>query len=266
MTKSTIPLPRLPTDEELQASAQRWLKPLRPCLYENWPSPLKSLSFRTCVIELSQTEIRAILDTFDEKYDVPILAAFEAKIDAVAAGFDEGFYAKLSSRSPKDSFHAFNHLAEFRCRTGRDVLNLFSGSERILDDLCRYRRLDISCNLLLREYQQIPPQEEWRCFIRKGKIAGVSQYFHREHFPALAADHKAIAARCFDYLESTVLPMLHIDTVVVDIWLRDEPMVIEINPYGLSDPCLLSYPELERNGPSFFRIVEASTTDGVVVA
>jgi hypothetical protein len=38
--------------------------------------------------------------------------------------------------------------------------------------------------------------------------------------------------------------------------VRDEPLMIEINPYGLSDPCLLTYEELETS-TGMFRIVEA---------
>ena len=51
---------------------------------------------------------------------------------------------------------------------------------------------------------------------------------------------------------------VHIQNVVVDVWLADTPMLIEINPYGRSDPCLLGYEELEV-ADRLFRIVESAT-------
>jgi hypothetical protein len=58
------------------------------------------------------------------------------------------------------------------------------------------------------------------------------------------------------FLESAVLPVRHIDPVVVDVWLKNEPLVIEINPVGLSDPCLLSNPEMEHCEKPLFQVVE----------
>ncbi|MFO0958259.1 MAG: hypothetical protein U0800_12670 [Isosphaeraceae bacterium] len=53
-------------------------------------------------------------------------------------------------------------------------------------------------------------------------------------------------------------PLLHVDDVVVDLWADhlERITLIEIN-LGLSDPCLLSYPELEGHGfPLSVRVVE----------
>ena len=248
---------RMPTETELQESARRWLSPLLPCLYENWPIGLQSLSFRTESVPLAAGDIAALLDTFDNRFDQDALGQVEGRVNAAAAPFaDTGYYARLNSRSPKDSFHASGKLSEFRCRTGADVVSLFSGSERILDDLARWRRLS-GCRILLREHRDIPPAQEWRCFIRDGEVAGISQYFYREHYPDLVRDREHTEERITRFLKSAVLPILHLDSVVVDVWLADQPMVIEINPYGLSDPCLLSYPELEGDGFPLFRIVAA---------
>ena len=45
----------------------------------------------------------------------------------------------------------------------------------------------------------------------------------------------------------------------MDVWLGERPMLIEINPYGLSDPCLLDYAELET-ASKLFRLVEAQAS------
>jgi hypothetical protein len=233
----------IPTEAELRESALLWLEPLRPCLYENWPQAIKDLSFRTEVVPMTREDIAALEPTFDGKFDHDALAPLQRKIHALSGIFDEtGFFPRLSSRSPKDSFLAKNP-EDFRCRKSAEVIRLFSQSERMLDDLCRWRHLD-GCTLLLREFHSIPPEQEWRCFILGGKVAGISQYHHQDVFPALA-DGSA-GDGCLAFLHERVLPALHLDTVVCDIWMCESPRVIEINPYGLSDPCLFAYEELEK--------------------
>jgi len=237
-------LARMPTDDELRASALEWLEALTPCLYENWPRALKDRSFRTEVVPLTKDDIETLLPTFDGWCDPQALLPLQRKIDAAAAAFGRtGFFPRLNSRSPKDSFHA-DGPDGFCCRKSGQVLRLFSGSERMLDDLCRWRQLD-GCNLLLREFQVIPKHEEWRCFIRDRKVIGVSQYDYREVFPELAGQGERIMDACCRFLEEKVIHALHVDTVVCDLWMKEDPVLIEINPYGLADPCLFTYEELE---------------------
>ena len=72
------------------------------------------------------------------------------------------------------------------------------------------------------------------------KIVGLLDldYFYNEEF-------ENIHAYGLTETVSAIIPILPIDTLVLDIWLKEKPMVIEINPYGLSDPCLFTYKELE---------------------
>jgi hypothetical protein len=240
----------MPTLEEHRAASAAWLKRIGPCLYENWPQALKDLSFRTELMELTEEDRKSIWAMMDGKDEG---AALREKIDRHVADFVDGFFAKLSSRSPKD---CWPEEGPPPCRSGADVLNLFACSMRIADDLIEYDYTDTPCYLLLREHRTIPKQEEWRCFIRKGEVVGITQYHYRDFFPKLVADKDQIADRIQKFLAERVLPHLHIDTVVVDVWLCDEPLLIEINPYGHSDPCLLTYSEIDGSGLPLFKIVE----------
>lgn len=247
-----IPELRMPTLEEHRSASAAWLKRVGPCLYESWPQALKDLSFRTGLLELTAVDQETLRGLFDDKPDAPAANALADRITTAIKLIDpDGCFVKLSSRSPKDTF--FPDVTRFN--TGEEVLTAFMQSERILDDLIEYKYADTPCYLLLREYRPIPKHEEWRCFIRKGKIAGITQYHYRDYFPELVADCQGIEAQCLVFLERFVLPKLHLDTVVVDVWTGKRPILIEINPYGLSDPCLLSYPELETS-TGLFRIVE----------
>jgi D123 len=251
MSEFKIPPLRMPTLEEHRATSAAWLKRIGSCLYENWPQTLKDLSFRTELVDLSEADRKAIWAAMDGK-EAPEVARLVANLDHAIAAFGGEAFVKLSSRSPKDCW-PLEGPEPFR--SGADVLGTFAGSMRIADDLIEYDYADTPCYLLVREFQPIPKHEEWRCFIRKGEVVGISQYHYRDFFPQLMAERTVIAGRIHQFLADRVLPHLHLDTVVVDIWLRDEPLLIEINPYGLSDPCLLDYEEMET-ATGWFRIVE----------
>lgn len=237
-----IPFPEPPTLEQHRAASAAWLSRCGPCLYENWPAELRALSFKTHSIELSIAERAAMFATFDGKRTEALPALMDRIGGEIAANFEGGAFARLSSRSPKDAY-----CETFRCLTGEDVIDRFAVSERILDDLVEYKYADHPCNLLLREWCDIPKHEEWRCFIRDRKIIGITQYFYTDDFSAIYRDQPDLRARLEQFLTDRVLPIMHIDTVVVDVWLRADPMVIEINPWGSSDPCLFTYADLDAS-------------------
>lgn len=251
MKEFFIPEPRMPTLEEHRATSAAWLKRIGSCLYENWPEALKALSFRTELVELTPADQELLWNILDGKPDVKTVRRLADSLTSSITAFDpKGCFVRLSSRSPKDWYYP-----GIPClTTGDEIIDALVNSMRIVDDLMEYKYADIPCYLLLREYHQIPAEQEFRCFIREGQIVGVSQYEYRTFFPGLVRDRQAVAARCIAFLES-ILPKIHLQTVVIDLWLREEPLVIEINPYGLSDPCLLSYDEMETS-TGLFRIVE----------
>jgi hypothetical protein len=254
MIPFTIPEFKEPTLEEHRATSAVWLKRIGPCLYENWSEALKALSFRTKQVELTRADQDTLWNMFDNCRDERALSDLSHRLDEAMRVFDPaGCFARLSSRSPKDFYFPGVPLL----KNGTELTTALLGSLRILDDLTEYRYAETPCFLLLREFHPIPPEQEFRCFIRDRKVVGITQYHYHDLFPQMAAEREQIAVRIQRFLDSSILPVLHLDTVVVDVWLRDDPLLIEINPYGLSDPCLLSYPEMEGNGLPLFRIVES---------
>lgn len=241
----TIPKPVMPTIDEHRKSSAAWLSRIGPCLYENWPVALRSISFPTTWLELNQDDIEALLAMMDGKL-IDNLPRLRTKIDQSLQAYPDGCFAKLSSRSPKDFWGGDNPC---RYSTAKEILDIFASSERILSDLVEYEYADTKCYMIFREYHKIPKHEEFRCFVRDGKIAAVTQYHYRDQFHELS--DPAWKSLCFDFLNTAVLPILHLPMVVIDLWMRPEPMVIEINPYGLSDPCLFDYAEIESEFGQF---------------
>jgi hypothetical protein len=137
-------------------------------------------------------------------------------------------------------------------------------SERIMNDLCRYKHAEEPLRLLFREWHWIRKADEFRCFIRNRKLVGISQYHcaawdvwtHAKKpcsFYDIIARKIDIGAALAAFIETEIIPHLPVDDLVADLW-RDpfgKITLIEINPYGLSDPCLFTYEELETAAGEF---------------
>jgi hypothetical protein len=248
---------RLPSLEENRADAAQWLQTIRPFLYENWPQTLKDVSFHTELIGLGIADQQALCDAFDQVSrkdfaEAGDICELRNRIDDVVEKHFplNGFFPRLSSRSAKDAF-----VETLHCKDSKDILYQFTTSERILDDLVQYRYADTFCYLLLREWVIIPKLQEWRCFIRDKKLIAISQYHYTEEWgegdsPAIRnLIAKDTISAVSQFVRLQVIPYFEVADYIVDVWLGDHgTKMIELNPWGLSDPCLFTYAELEEFG------------------
>lgn len=220
-------------------------KKLRETFWENWPEELRKYSMKTVVVPLNDIDLEAIgsFAIGNLKGVSEAITDLQRRIADRAPEFPEGFFVKLSSRSPKDSHHGYKH--GFRCQTSYDVLQLFAQSERIFED-----SHIASVNLLLREWVPIPKDSEWRCFHRDGKLIAVSQYFYRDVFEIrpveVAEEIRLIHAEIAQYLPPNVV----FDIAQQDMLQDARTLLIELNPWEASpfgtDPCLFEWNELEK--------------------
>lgn len=262
-----LPEIRMPIDDELRAAAATWLATIRPFLYTHWPERYRELSFHTAVVELSPEETQRLIDTFDgAPLSQPDDAELLRKIRHGLARFDTGAFFKLESRSPKDNY--WGEATNYRACSWHDMDKLL-WSERILDDLVRFLHAEEPLRLLFREWHPIFKHQEFRCFIRGRKLAGISQYHYADWdewkgktkplaFLELVYRREDLHAALLDYVKAEIIPHLPAQDLVADLW-RDHAgkiTLIEINPYSMSDPCLFTYDELETAGAEF-RVVPA---------
>nr|WP_255569827.1 cell division cycle 123 family protein [Actibacterium sp. 188UL27-1] len=113
--------------------------------------------------------------------------------------------------------------------------------------------------LHLRDWRDLAPWSEFRMFIKDRRFSGVSQYHHRDLFPALARNYAPLAQVLADFADQ-VLAVLHIDDVVVDLAVHEtspgdfKTELIELNPFDKrTDPCLFSW-DREGDFDQTFRI------------
>jgi D123 len=217
--------------------------------------------------------------------DIEAIKSLEQQIDAlIQLHFeDEGVFVRMSNRSPKDgtpllesSDSMYLKLKEIsmmeiddnskvikisdeqmkvlRCTKSRQVLNLLLTSERVFSDLL----LAIDCfelnetdkwstSIILREWQPLLKQEnEFRLFVKNGKVTAISQYTHYCCYPKLSEDNS-------DYLDlinkklSQFAQSIH-DEVGQDDYILDlaligeEVKIIELNPFHKSTGgCMFSW-------------------------
>jgi hypothetical protein len=254
--KFIIPELVMPSDEELRASSLRWFDRIGPTLIDRWPSDLMALSIPT---EFVRFPLEIMEPLFEPKGDEPdrTVAEFALELDA-KIGWKRRF-VRLNSRSPKDATWPFEAPATI---SGKEAMSMFGGSERILDDLCYFRRIpEIPAYVCLRDWVWgFRTDCEYRCFVKDGELIAVTHYDYTKPWSGPQDGGKAIRHAIDKWFVERVRPALPVDTVVFDLHLQGGTfMLIEINPYGLSDPCHFRSYERVENASGFIEFADPAT-------
>ena len=208
---------------------------------ECWPEALSRLSIPQVQISLTEIEAEMMAAAFEDGAPPP--ASLSERIEAATAGFQNGFFIRLGSRSPKDSY--LGEKDGFCCQDGALATALLCDSERIWEDVRRDLRVGQPIFVFAREWQDIPAWAEFRCVITDGQLAAISQYDYRTAavYSEIADRPDVVEAAIAAFVERRVIPACHLTDVVVDIAFDggdlDRPFLLEINPHGdKTDPTL----------------------------
>ena len=105
----------------------------------------------------------------------------------------------------------------------------------------------VDCNLYVSPCEDISEHTEFRLFVRKMNVVGASRYHYQSDAPEAKSSADFVRPALSEFA-MRLLDALHIDTVVADVFIRDdsndEPNVvlIELNPFVReTDPCLYSW-------------------------
>lgn len=239
-----IPDVVMPTPEELRESSLRWFERVGPTLIDRWPAELAALSMPTEFVRMPLELMEPLYDHPGEEPH-PDVQAFAAELDA-KIGWKRRF-VRLNSRSPKDATWPFEAPATI---SGKEALHMLMCSERALDDLCRLRHIpEHPAYICLRDWVYgLSSRDEYRCFVKDGKLIAVTNYDYTQPWRGPEDGGKELREQIDRWFVDHVKPALPIDTVVFDLWTgRKGFLLIEINPYGLSDPCYFkSYDRVEN--------------------
>ena len=247
---------RMPTPQEHRETSLKWLSRVQPTLIDQWPAELAALSMPTDLVKLDSGEFfHALCKWHDADEGIPEYIRELAALLDEKIGWNRKF-VRLNSRSPKDWPWPYEVPATL---SGKEAVSMLASSERVLDDMLEFKYVpEQPAYICLREWVHwIRGTNEFRCFVKHGDLIAVTHYDYRKPVPQWVVDEaKALRASIDGFFSEKLRPTLPIDTVVFDVALnRDRQLLlIEINPYGLSDPCWFgSYAEVERaTGPIQF--------------
>lgn len=245
---------------ELDDRCVAYLDQVKATYIENWPGALCRLSiaqsgmplFRDAAISLGRG-IAELGETFaayrmaDERDHIPEI---REHLDVMIRAYPDGVYVRLGSRSPKDAYYADLSVPAM---DGNGALErLLGGSERIHRDLLLALDGGYEPWIWVRQWVDIEPWQEFRCFMRGRKLIGISQYFWRE---APFEEVKESADSIRWAIEQRFFPAFreacHLDDVVFDVFVKHrqdgnahewQVKLLEINPFSpMTDPCLFDW-------------------------
>ncbi len=234
-----IPTPTLPTKEQIMEVATDWWKIHVGINFLDWNDTLLKHSYplKPCKIPLSLVE--KTLGMADCKGTIEELSNLYAPIILPALtelNCQESFFIKLITRSPKD------FLDDFEIKSIPEAINAIAGSMRCFEDLSLLMQIDMAY-LVVRPFISFEEWQEWRVFVKDGKIVGISQYYYMTCYYFSDEKAKEIETEIRDFMDNIVIPNMGIPTFVADIIVKGDyddrgTILLETNPYGLSDPCI----------------------------
>ena len=212
-------------------------------LINNWSKELLDLKIPTFHAKINITKyVDYFIGLCDGKFCEKTKREF---IDIFGKYFEYNTsqFVRLNRRSPKDY--------KIRCESSEDVYDAISNSMRAFEDLCFLKMANEEAFLYLSEWDYHLDQKEFRCFVKEGKLIGITQYEGTKikGFPENCI--KETQEKIIE-LSEKVIPTCGIDNFVFDCFFHpynEECMFLEINPYGMSDPCFfINYNNVEKGG------------------
>ncbi|KAI9622072.1 hypothetical protein KEM48_007382 [Puccinia striiformis f. sp. tritici PST-130] len=182
-------------------------------------------------------------------------------------------FPKLNWSAPQDAgFLLVSGDGPLRCRSAMDVYMLLKGSDCIFHDLDVHEKIPQASSdsplpvvLVLREWFNLNPAHEFRCFVRDRKLIAISAR-SSTHYDFLLPEEvrQSIVGRIGRFFDSVIIPEFHLPDFIFDVYLKNPTKIasstssstpikpnlklVDINPYATYiDPCLFSYEELEQS-------------------
>lgn len=234
-----IPKPVVPSTEEMQCIAVEWWRKHEHINMLEWNDVLVANTFPfECVKvpkELTEQTIgmtkRIDINYLVNGYEPLLIPALEK------LGCSKNFFIKTVSRSPKDFLYKDDTSKPNSLSSVEDAVMAISGSLRCFEDICMLYYID-KYYLIVRPYIDFSPRDEWRVFVKDGEVIGITQYYYAANFEYTSLELSMIESNIKSFMHKIVIPNVGTDTYVADIVLHETPTLLELNPYGLSDPCL----------------------------
>lgn len=220
---------KIPTEAECIEISSNWFKPHEFINPLTWS---KELIKHTYPFEAYKIPKHLLDEIVKEPMDFDFVRNGFDKLTKDSQFIDGDFFIKLITRSPKD----YNETGRYTS-VEQGVTALLS-SMRTMEDFYMFDSIPDKCHFILRPFVDIPKQSEFRGFVKGNKLVGISQYHYSKTFEWIGENKELINTKLTHFVNENIIPNMPIDDYVLDLVFDEVCKFIEINPYGLSDPCL----------------------------
>lgn len=239
---------------------------------ENWPAPLTALSFPAVgwQMELDEAaDLRLYNGEWGQCYEfmpkyTPEHYVKRLERAVAAAGMSGPFFPRLGSRSPKDAWSFQKYRG--RCESPEAAFRmLMDSSERVHDDLSHAHHGKYRPSIYLRQWVEMRPENEFRCFVRDRQVIAISQYEYGKFGPEALpwfSHAKNVGDGLAAFISRKIVPHMNgwIEDGVFDLYAEQGPdklwrdmtiRLIDVNPLTRdTDPCAFTWLELEEGPPN----------------
>lgn len=206
----------------------------------DWSDELKSYSWPFAVFELPE-ELkdyflsRKVVDEVDEQYVLSLQNFLDQLPKEI---YPDKFFIKLNSCSPKDIIaHKFKveNYPTLDCANAREIFALLDASIRIAREVSIARNTGAKLNLIIRPYLSLDWRNEFRVFVFRNRIIGVSQMSVTRRFNYTPLEKEAIMSKAHELIKKIEPHLGH--TYSIDMYLEGEsicqskPILVEVNPF-----------------------------------
>jgi hypothetical protein len=166
-------------------------------------------------------------DQPEEETKYPDFPELDKQVNAALIKFNRKAFIKLNWSSPKDAHWS---LSKLFCNRLSDVYILLKSSDFISHDLnepfkdCEPSFTDdlnslIKYNLIIREWININPNMEFRCFVHMNQLVGISQRDCRTFYQILIESKQDIQTRIETFFKNNIYKIFFDDSFVFDVCL-----------------------------------------------
>lgn len=197
---------------------------------QHWYDDLSYLTFKSILIELDKDDIAILLDPMKvEDKLIDKINSFDIPFDYV--------FVRLNSLSPKNDNKINNNK-----NLAISIIDLIRQSQRCTDTL----KLNWPHYLMLRQWIDINPQSEFRCFIYQNRLTAISQYHCYDKYNYI--NKNIIKNRIIQFYKDNYDKFIYEDCIVDLIVTNSDVTIVEFNSFasGISGSALYNW-DLDSN-------------------
>lgn len=257
-----IPSIKLPTESELTKRSNSYVELMSQYSISSFGATLKAHTMPFAVVNLTRAEVESLID---ERSEVKTSIMQKLNSCLVDNNWDK-FFIKYFSRSAKDANVNMSKPYEFK-NSELAILDMKFSMRCFEDFVSSYRTTNTSeLNLIVRPFVDFKRNNEFRAFFKRSELHHpqlmITQYYKEYGETDYSSEEIFELGRQLTKVILLDEKYENIEDFVFDFYIEDsKPILIETNPYYLSDPILFrkDYKETLYDNPQSTVRIAATT-------